>query len=131
MPPESPAIEAIDLTRIYRGGEQRVSGLDDVSLAVHRGQVVAVLREQRAPLAPRGRGEAEPAAPAERLALGDGHDLGPEPGQLGGEETLLPRGAADDHPVDADRGKLSHLVGGERTTRDRDERLRAALGRVA
>ena len=42
MPPESPAIEAIDLTRTYRGGGQRVSGLDDVSLAVQRGQVVAV-----------------------------------------------------------------------------------------
>ncbi len=42
MPPEAPAIEAVGITRAYRGGGHTVSSLDDVSLTVHRGQVVAV-----------------------------------------------------------------------------------------
>jgi len=43
MTPESPALEAIALTRTYRSGRERVSGLDQVSLAVAPGEVVAVM----------------------------------------------------------------------------------------
>ena len=42
MLPEAPAIEALDVTRTYRGGGDEVRGVDDVSLAVARGEVVAV-----------------------------------------------------------------------------------------
>ncbi|WP_325660111.1 ABC transporter ATP-binding protein [Mycobacterium sp.] len=40
--PEAPAIEALMLTRTYRGGGHEVRGVDSVSLAAARGEVVAV-----------------------------------------------------------------------------------------
>jgi ABC-type lipoprotein export system ATPase subunit len=40
---EPAAVEAIGLTRTYRAGRQRVSGLVDASLAVAAGEVVAVM----------------------------------------------------------------------------------------
>ncbi len=39
---EAPAVEAIDLTKTYQGGGHAVRSLDDVSLSVDRGEVVAV-----------------------------------------------------------------------------------------
>jgi putative ABC transport system ATP-binding protein len=42
MPPEAPAIEALAVTRTYRGGGHQVRGVDQVSLAAARGEVVAV-----------------------------------------------------------------------------------------
>jgi len=42
MVPEAPAIEALMLTRTYRGGGHQVRGVDSVSLAAARGEVVAV-----------------------------------------------------------------------------------------
>jgi ABC-type lipoprotein export system ATPase subunit len=42
MAPEAPAIEALTLTRTYRGGGHQVRGVDSVSLAAARGEVVAV-----------------------------------------------------------------------------------------
>jgi putative ABC transport system ATP-binding protein len=42
MEPEAPAIEALRLTRTYRGGGHEVRGVDSVSLAAARGEVVAV-----------------------------------------------------------------------------------------
>lgn len=42
MVPEAPAIEALMLTRTYRGGGHEVRGVDSVSLAATRGEVVAV-----------------------------------------------------------------------------------------
>jgi putative ABC transport system ATP-binding protein len=42
MVPEAPAIEALTLTRTYRGGGHEVRGVDSVSLAAARGEVVAV-----------------------------------------------------------------------------------------
>ena len=42
MVPEAPAIEALTLTRTYRGGGHQVRGVDSVSLAAARGEVVAV-----------------------------------------------------------------------------------------
>jgi putative ABC transport system ATP-binding protein len=42
MVPEVPAIEALTLTRTYRGGGHEVRGVDSVSLAAARGEVVAV-----------------------------------------------------------------------------------------
>jgi putative ABC transport system ATP-binding protein len=42
MEPEAPAIEALTLTRTYRGGGHEVRGVDSVSLAAARGEVVAV-----------------------------------------------------------------------------------------
>jgi putative ABC transport system ATP-binding protein len=42
MVPETPAIEALTLTRTYRGGGHEVRGVDSVSLAAARGEVVAV-----------------------------------------------------------------------------------------
>ena len=40
--PEAPAIEALTVTRTYRGGGHEVRGVDSVSLAAARGEVVAV-----------------------------------------------------------------------------------------
>ncbi|HEV7423396.1 MAG TPA: ABC transporter ATP-binding protein [Mycobacterium sp.] len=40
--PEAPAIEALTVTRTYRRGGHQVRGLDDVSVVVARGEVVAV-----------------------------------------------------------------------------------------
>jgi putative ABC transport system ATP-binding protein len=40
---EGPAVEAVELTRTYRGGGHAVLGLDRVSLTVARGEVVAVM----------------------------------------------------------------------------------------
>jgi putative ABC transport system ATP-binding protein len=42
MAPEAPAIEALTVTRTYQGGGQQVRGVDQVSLAAARGEVVAV-----------------------------------------------------------------------------------------
>jgi putative ABC transport system ATP-binding protein len=42
MVPEAPAIEALTLTRTYRGGGHEVRGVDSVSLAAARCEVVAV-----------------------------------------------------------------------------------------
>jgi ABC-type lipoprotein export system ATPase subunit len=42
MAPEAPAIEALTLTRTYRGGGHQVRGVDSVSLAAAWGEVVAV-----------------------------------------------------------------------------------------
>jgi putative ABC transport system ATP-binding protein len=42
MVPEAPAIEALSVTRTYRGGGHEVRGVDSVSLAAARGEVVAV-----------------------------------------------------------------------------------------
>jgi putative ABC transport system ATP-binding protein len=42
MVPEAPAIEALTVTRTYRRGGHQVRGLDDVSVVVARGEVVAV-----------------------------------------------------------------------------------------
>lgn len=42
MRPEAPAIEALKVTRTYRGGGHEVRGIDQVSLAAARGEVVAV-----------------------------------------------------------------------------------------
>jgi putative ABC transport system ATP-binding protein len=42
MPPEVPAIEALTVTRTYHGGGHEVRGVDQVSLAAARGEVVAV-----------------------------------------------------------------------------------------
>src|SRR5260370_40417194 len=42
MVAEAPAIEALTLTRTYRGGGHEVRGVDSVSLAAARGEVVAV-----------------------------------------------------------------------------------------
>jgi putative ABC transport system ATP-binding protein len=42
MPPETPAIEALAVTRTYRGGGHQVRGVDQVSLTAARGEVVAV-----------------------------------------------------------------------------------------
>jgi len=42
MVPEAPAIEALMLTRTYRGGGHEVRGVDSVSFAAARGEVVAV-----------------------------------------------------------------------------------------
>ena len=42
MVPEAPAIEALTLTRTYRGGGHEVRGVDSVSLAAARGEVIAV-----------------------------------------------------------------------------------------
>jgi putative ABC transport system ATP-binding protein len=42
MPPEAPAIEALEVTRTYRRGGHEVRSVDNVSLAVDRGEVVAV-----------------------------------------------------------------------------------------
>ena len=42
MVPEAPAIEALTLTRTYRGSGHEVRGVDSVSLAAARGEVVAV-----------------------------------------------------------------------------------------
>jgi len=42
MVPEAPAIEALMLTRTYRGGGHEVRGVDSVSLAAAPGEVVAV-----------------------------------------------------------------------------------------
>ncbi|HEV7899551.1 MAG TPA: ABC transporter ATP-binding protein [Planosporangium sp.] len=43
MPTEPAAAEAIDVTRGYRAGGQRIRALEHVSLAVARGEVVAVM----------------------------------------------------------------------------------------
>jgi ABC-type lipoprotein export system ATPase subunit len=42
MPPDAPAIEALAVTRTYRGGGHEVKGVDQVSLTAARGEVVAV-----------------------------------------------------------------------------------------
>jgi putative ABC transport system ATP-binding protein len=42
MQPEAPAIEALSVTRTYRGGGHQVRSVDGVSLAAARGEVVAV-----------------------------------------------------------------------------------------
>jgi ABC-type lipoprotein export system ATPase subunit len=42
MVPEAPAIEALTVTRTYRGGGHEVRGVDSVSLTAARGEVVAV-----------------------------------------------------------------------------------------
>ena len=42
MEPEAPAIEALTVTRTYRGGGHEGRGVDSVSLAAARGEVVAV-----------------------------------------------------------------------------------------
>jgi putative ABC transport system ATP-binding protein len=42
MRPEAPAIEALEVTRTYRGGGHQVRSVDGVSLAAARGEVVAV-----------------------------------------------------------------------------------------
>jgi putative ABC transport system ATP-binding protein len=42
MPPEVPAIEALTVTRTYHGGGHEVRGVDQVSLAAARGEIVAV-----------------------------------------------------------------------------------------
>ena len=42
MVPDAPAIEALTLTRTYRGGGHEVRGVDSVSLAAAPGEVVAV-----------------------------------------------------------------------------------------
>ncbi|MBJ7341547.1 ABC transporter ATP-binding protein [Mycolicibacterium sp.] len=42
MPPEAPPIEALDVSRTYRGGGHEVRSVDHLSLAVARGEVVAV-----------------------------------------------------------------------------------------
>ncbi|HZN83368.1 MAG TPA: ABC transporter ATP-binding protein, partial [Mycobacterium sp.] len=42
MVPEAPVIEALTLTRTYRGGGHEVRGVDSVSLAAARGEVIAV-----------------------------------------------------------------------------------------
>ena len=41
--PEAAAVEAIGLSRTYRAGRTRIHGLDDVSLTVAPGEVVAVM----------------------------------------------------------------------------------------
>ena len=94
-------------------------------------QLVAVQDVDRPGLLPRLCCETDASPTPERLALGHGHDLRPEAGELGLEELFLAGRAADDHSVDARRGEERDLVGGERPPRDRDERLRPALRRVA
>src|ERR1700716_4279781 len=42
MRPEAPAVEALAVTRTYRGGGHEVKGVDQVSLSAARGEVVAV-----------------------------------------------------------------------------------------
>jgi ABC-type lipoprotein export system ATPase subunit len=42
MAPEAPAVEALDVTKTYRGGGHAVRSLAEVSLAVDRGEVVAI-----------------------------------------------------------------------------------------
>ena len=42
MPPDVPAIEALTVSRTYRGGGHEVRGVDHVSLTAARGEVVAV-----------------------------------------------------------------------------------------
>ena len=42
MARETPAVEAFDVTRTYRGGGHAVRSLAEVSLAVDRGEVVAI-----------------------------------------------------------------------------------------
>jgi putative ABC transport system ATP-binding protein len=42
MAPEASAIEALAVTRTYRGGGHQVRGVDQVSLAAARGEIVAV-----------------------------------------------------------------------------------------
>jgi putative ABC transport system ATP-binding protein len=43
MTTEVPAVEAVALTRTYRAGTQRISGVDGVSLAAAPGEVVAIM----------------------------------------------------------------------------------------
>ena len=42
MPPESPAVNAVGLTRLHHDGKQELRAVDGVSMTVHRGEVVAV-----------------------------------------------------------------------------------------
>jgi putative ABC transport system ATP-binding protein len=42
MPPEAPALEAVDVTRIHRGDGHDVRSVDSVTLGVARGEVLAV-----------------------------------------------------------------------------------------
>jgi putative ABC transport system ATP-binding protein len=42
MPPDAPVVEAVELTRVHMAGGHRVRSLDQVSLSVGRGEVVAV-----------------------------------------------------------------------------------------
>src|ERR1700716_2695072 len=42
MRPEAPAVEALAVTRTYRGGGHEVRSVDQVSLAAARGEVLAV-----------------------------------------------------------------------------------------
>ena len=42
MPPESPAVEVIELTRVHHDGQRVLHAVDCVSLSVGRGEVVAV-----------------------------------------------------------------------------------------
>src|SRR5262245_25361650 len=93
--------------------------------------LVAVQREHGTALVAVGSREAQAAAASERLALTDGDDLGAEAAQLLLEERLVSRQAADDHARDTRLCESRNLIRGERPARDGDQRLRAALRRVA
>src|SRR5436190_137497 len=62
---------------------------------------------------------------------GAAHDLGAATGELLLEQSGLPRGAADDDPVDAGAHALRDLIRGEWMSGDRDERLRQPLSGLA
>jgi hypothetical protein len=82
-------------------------------------------------LPPRRGGESEPAAPSQRLRLGDGDDLRAEAGELRLEEPLVPRRTADEDAGDPRAGEPRDLVRGQRPPGDRDEGLRTPLRGLA
>ena len=93
-------------------------------------QLVAVHRVD-GPLAfPRLRCQPQPSSAAQWLGLADRDELEPEAAELALEQLLLPRGAADDHAVDAGFGQQCDLVRRQRPPGDRDERLRPSFRSV-
>jgi hypothetical protein len=94
-------------------------------------QLVAVEREDRTVVATARRGEAQPAAPPERLVLTDGIDLGADAPECVHERFFLAGTAGDDHARDAGPDEARDRVFGEREAPDRDERLRKPLSGFA
>ena len=77
------------------------------------------------------RREAKAASATERLRLSDRDDLRAETGERVDEDRLLSGPAGDDHARHAGADEPRDGVLGERIARDRHERLRVSLRRLA